>query len=346
MEIYEYLFTGFIIISILIGSTAMVTIMSEPWRGISEREQLKVAAQKVMTQLILEPGNPPEWGREMLGEDGLSYFGLAKYSETTRDAYTLDPDKVQRLDNTTRLYIHPSKALELLKISGSYGLRLEFRPALEVNLTRLSNSEYTVSVSTPYTSTPIAWASLAAAMYTYEDGGFRVQEPTGGPLRTGVDGRCTIRFEESAAEMRVIVLAVEHQGVRVVRVAPAGSQVERARLLAGHILLQEDNELEEEALEIALTRTGNTSTLIGLSRTLSRVGPSEYMLDYLEASTEAVLAVSADGSRLYYAPRMEELVYSSVEGENPIPFSYSIERSVLIGGSLYTVRLYLWRVTW
>lgn len=322
----------------------MMAILSEPSIALSEREQLKVTAQKIMTQLTLDPGDPPDWGdNPALGEEDLRSFGLAKHSETTRDAYVLDPGKVSRLGGPSNLGISPSRAAELLNLGGSYGFRLEFRQALDVNVTRISASEFMVIVSTPFGSTPVAGANVTAAMYIYE-GGFKALEPIGGTARTGVDGRCTLGFEE--AETGVIFLIVEHRGLRVVKVIPVGSRVERARLLSNCLILGGDIELAGEVLEIIPAYSDGVSALLNLTQVVSRVEAAHYRLSYLEPGAEAVLAVSMDGSKLFYAPRAEELTYSTMEGGSPSPFSYSLERSVVIGGSIYTLRLYIWRMTW
>ncbi|MBS7638216.1 hypothetical protein KEJ49_04935 [Candidatus Bathyarchaeota archaeon] len=305
-----------------------------------------MTAQKAMTQLTLDPGNPPDWGcHPALGEEDLRSFGLAKHSETTRDAYVLDPDKVSRLSGPSNLAISPSRAAELLNLRGSYGFRLELRQALDVNVTRISASEFIVTVSTPLGSTPVAGANVTAAMYLYE-GGFKALEPMGGAARTGVDGRCTLGFEEAEAETGIIFLVVDHRGLRTVKVIPVGSRAERARLLSDRLILGGDMELAGEALEIIPTYSDGVSALLTLTQAISRVEAAHYRLGYLEPGAEAVLAVSMDGSKLFYAPRVEELTYSTMEGENPNPFSYSLERSVVIGGSIYTLRLYIWRMTW
>ncbi|MEM2126903.1 MAG: hypothetical protein QXH67_01595 [Candidatus Bathyarchaeia archaeon] len=323
----------------------MMTMLSEPTRGLSQREQLKVTAQKVMTQLTLEPGTPPDWGSNLeVGEDGLKSFGLAKHSETTRDAYVLDPGKVSRLGDPP-IGISPSRAAELLNLEGSYGFRLEFRPALEINLTKPSTSEFIIAASSPTGSTPVVGANVTAAMYIYE-GGFTALEPTGGTTRTGIDGKCSLRFEGAETENGVIVLIVEHQGLRVVKVIPVGAQVEKAKLMADRLILDGDEELAWEALEIVPIYGNGMTNLISLNQTITRIGAAYYKLSYLEPGAEAVLAVSADGNKLFYAPRADELIYSTSEGEVPTTFSYSLERSVVIGSSIHTLRLYIWRMTW
>ena len=52
MHIYEYLFAGLIIIALLIGSTMMVTTLSTPASNASDKDSLKVTAEKIMTQML------------------------------------------------------------------------------------------------------------------------------------------------------------------------------------------------------------------------------------------------------------------------------------------------------
>jgi hypothetical protein len=351
MEMIEYLFTGLIIIAILVGSSTMVTMISEPQRITSEKEQLKIVAQKLMTQLILDPGIPPDWGSQIEpdGEE-IKALGLAKYSETRRDAYVLDPDKVMRLNGLLkprRLYISPSRALELLNLKGIYGFRIELQPALNVSQVNATGSQYEIKVST-ISGTPIAGANVTARMFYY-DGNYNFTDPLeGGTKTTDVYGRCTFNFNMSSPRS-VIFLVVDHNGIRLVKVFSAGDQVERATLIGSRILV-EDKILIGEALEILLEMGDKGLDIINVCHKFNLTGVEEgiyiHGLDFLEPSMEAVLSISQDG-KLYYATREVYLQeYSTVEGVGPTPFSYSLERSVIIGRSIYIVRLYVWRMSW
>lgn len=353
METIEYLFTGFIIIAILVGSSTMVTMLSEPHRVTSEKEHLKVIAQKITTQLILDPGMPLDWGSIMeLEVEEITALGLAKHSETRRDAYNLDPDKVLRLDSSIkpkRLYIPPSRALELLNLKGEYGFKIELQPVLNIAFHKNeTNNKYEINVST-ISGTPIAGANVTARMYYFkEEEGFAFADPKDGPQTTNVYGNCEFDFNVSSPRS-VILLAVEQNGSRMVKMFKAGDQVGRA-LILGNCTLTE-KALGGEAMEILLEAGDNQLDIINVyhNLTLKKVeeGIYIYELGFLEPSLEAVLAISEDSSTLYYASNEMTLSqYSTVEGAGPTPLSYSLERSVRIGRSIYILRLYVWRMVW
>jgi len=353
MHIYEYLFTAIIIVAILLASSTMIGTFPEPSRGISEKEQLKVAAQKLMTQLLLDPGDPPDWGSNVaINESNLKTFGLAKYSETTREAYVLDPDKVLRLNSTHPFYIPPSSVINLLNLGYEYGFTLEIFPALNVSIAPQGSGKYEVSVSSEYGGLPIVDASVTARMYYVSNGTIK-RSPPSAPLtsQTRVNGECTFNFSDISSDMKVLILVINYHGVRVVKVFPAGSNVTRAYLIGEHLFLNEAyNISSNEAYEIIVDKNFTSSTsgymIEDLKFSLNKVEDKKFDLTYVEPSTVAVLAVSEDGTRLIFTSKEVNLTYSSIPGVWSFPFAYSVERSVIIGGSAYIVRLYLWRMSW
>lgn len=350
MEMVEYLFAGFIMIAILMGSTTMM-MMSEPHMGISGKEQLKVAAQKIMNQLILDPGTPPDWGSNLTLQ--VSELGLAKYGETTRDAYVLDPDKVQRL-----MSIPANQAAKLLNLEKEYGFRLELKPALNVSVSNKTQGNI-LNVNINVTSEgyiPIVGAIVMARIYYYDDSGFNF---INGSTVTGVDGTCTLSFNMKGGlqnEPKVLFLVVDYNGIRVVKVDkivqdPNKSDVVRVQLF-GNRLINLPSGLKDEVLEIISVKGDKGLDIINVSHKLNQTTGE---LSYLEPSIEAVLAVYSSQKGqvkkvLYYASRDVTLSsYSTISGvgiENLTPFSYSLERSVVIGGSIYILRLYIWRMSW
>jgi len=349
MHIYEYLFTAIIIVIILLSSSTMMGTFSEPSRSVSEKEQLKVAAQKLMTQLLLDPGDPPDWGSNIaIDESNLKTFGLAQHSETTREAYVLDPDKVLRLDNTHPLYIPPSSVINLLNLGYEYGFTLEIFPALNVSIAPQGSSKYKVSVSSEYGGLPIVDADVTARMY-YVSNGTIQRSPPSDPLtnQTRANGECTLNFGSISGEMKVLILVINYHGVRVVKVFPAGSNVTRAYLIGEHLFLKEAyNISRNEAYEIIVEKRAGGYMIEDVKFSLNKMGDVKFNLTYVEPSTIAVLAVSEDGTRLIFTSKEVNLTYSSIPGVWSFPFAYSIERSVIIGGSAYIMRLYLWRMSW
>ena len=132
METYEYLLAAIIVVLMLIAASTMVIALTDPIRSASQKEQLEVVGEKVMTQLLLDPGSPVNWGKENISIAELSSFGLAKYDGTSREAYYLDPDKVQRLNFESEPSYFPAlRAAELLNIKNDYGFTLEFNQTLK-----------------------------------------------------------------------------------------------------------------------------------------------------------------------------------------------------------------------
>jgi hypothetical protein len=138
---------------LLIGSTVLMTSLSTPASNASDKNQLKVTAEKIMAQILLDPGyastsnpnaNPYEWGSliEPRQNLNLTVFGLAKSGVTSRQAYELDPDKVLRLNNTiatnAAYYIQPGTAANLL------GLTLTNSPVNAITVTNGGSGYSTV----------------------------------------------------------------------------------------------------------------------------------------------------------------------------------------------------------
>jgi hypothetical protein len=342
MHSYEYLFAAVVLVAMLLSSSIMIGAISEPWSSTSEREQLKVAAQKIITQILLTTGDPPEWGSNVsLTENQLNTFGLAKCSDSTREAYALDPSKVLRLtlNSTDPLYISPSRVKELLNLGYDYGLALEFYPALKVTL----NDFNEVSVHSEQDNLPIFNAKVIAKIYYYNESSCQISctEQTEG--NTDFDGKCPLNFDTSSVPKdRLLILMIDYYGVRVNFAKPFGSNFERAYLLGNRVY---GNEISENGVQIMINKKTGKYEIESVPYSTSKC---------LEPTTIAVLAVSNDGSKLIYAPRLpfpealegEKLTYSTIQNFNlSFAMAYSIERSVIICGAVYIVRLYLWRMS-
>jgi hypothetical protein len=350
MHIYEYLFTAVIIVSILLASSIMIVTLSEPTLDVSEKEQLKVAAQKIMAQLLLDPGDPPDWGSNInINESNLRTFGLAKHGETTRQSYALDPDKVLRLNSTNPLFISPSSVINLLNLGNDYGLALNFSTALNVDIQRdIALDRYNVSVSSEYGELPIAGARVAAKMYYATDQTISSENKSG---TTSYDGKCTIDFSSISTEMKVLIVVVDYYGVRVTKVRPVGSNVTPAHVVGNYLFLNGTSGISgNEVYEVIVTKKDAEYAIENVTSRLDFVSPGKFNLAHVEPSAIAILAVSEDGSSLVLASRDATLIYSSISGfdisQQSLPMAYSLERTVMIGDSTYIARLYLWRLSW
>lgn len=348
MHIYDYLFTTLIIIAILFASSTMISATFEPLRAIAGREQLKVAAQKLLTQILLEPGDPPNWGgNASIAEGGLKAFGLARQREATREAYVLDVDKVLRLSALNPLYISPSYVASLLNLGRDYGFVIEISPAMNVSVASDTPDEYEVSVSSGRGGLPISNAAITARIFYVSNGA--IGSTALKTNVTGYDGKCIIGFGGIPSEMKVLILVVEYYGVRVVKASPVGSNVITVHLV-GNILFVDEKYASfwGQAYEIIASEKAGGYAIENVTSSLNPLSEGKFSLTYLEPSIAALLSVfENDGSQfLALAWRDATLTYSTISGMSSSPFGFSVERAVMIGGSAYVIKLNLWRMSW
>jgi len=358
MHTYEYLFAAIIIVAILLSSSTMIGTISEPSRSTSEKEQLKVAAQKLIAQILLDPGDPSDWGSNVdINESYLKAFGLAKHGETTREAYVLDPDKVLRLDNNNPLPTSPSSVINMLNLGNDYGFALRIYPALtlSINLTDPNSARYEVSVNSEYGGLPIVGARVTAKLYYYN---VSTQEISSTNLmfnNTTYDGKCTLSFN-TTAETKTLIAVADYYRIRVVKAFSTGPNVATAHLFGwengfgrpSYLILNEPcNISRNNTHEIIVEKMGEGYMIENVTYNLTQMDDRKFSLTYVEPSAAAVLAFSED-AKLILASREANITYSSIPGivDWSFPFAYSIERTVLIGGCAYIVRLYLWRMSW
>ena len=348
MHIYEYLFTALIIVSILLASSTMMNIASEPLRIVSEREQLKVATQRLLTQILLNPGEPINWGSDVsINEYNLRVFGLAKQSQTTRESYVLDPDKVLRLNSTNPLFISPLRVRNMLNLGKEYGFALEIFPALNVSIAPQGSGKYGISVTSAYGGLPVSNANVTARMYYANDHGATHRTPMKTNV-TGYDGKCALNFGETG-EMKVLILVIDYYGVRVVKVSRVGGNVVSVHLIGNNLFVGGGyTNASSLAFEIIVAKKAGGYMIENITSSLNLVSEGRYALAYVEPSTVAVLSVVENSHNQYLALALREmsLTYSTISGLSSFPFGFSVEKVVTIGGSAYIVKLYLWRMSW
>lgn len=353
MHIYEYLFAAILIVSILLGSSIMIGTLSDPHRDISEKEQLKETAQKIMTQILLDPGEPVNWGSNIsVRENDLKAFGLAMYGETTREAYVLDPNKVLRLNKTEpSLAVTPISVLNLLNLGYDYGIALEFLDPLIVGISETSNSDkYEVSVSSEYGGLPVAGANVTARIFHAPDLSNDIIGTNTTHNFTRTNGNCTIDFGNIESERKIAIIAVDYYGVRTVKTYVREQSLQNSKVKFVNILgnyLFSATMPKEIASEIVVTKNVVSGEYLIRNTTFSvDTATSPYELNYLDPYTLAVLIVSHDDQSLLVATKDITSTYSSISGSWSFPFAYAIERTVVAGGSTYIARLHLWRMSW
>jgi len=356
MHIYEYLFAGLIIIALLIGSTVMVTTLSSPASNASDKDQLKVTAEKIMTQMLLDSGYPYDWGSNTSVVPQV--FGLAKYGETSRQAYELDPDKVLRLNEG----LPSTFAANLLGLGNSndpshkaldYGFTLEFNETLHISTQQIGSGDtYSIDVTSDYTL-PLIGANVSAVLYYIDDTSkIALEEPNGTSyLTTAYDGSCVFNFN-TIETSKVLAVTVDYYGAQAAKLYsfPAGSGL-HATLLGSNLIADPTQPYniasDADSHEILLIQTSQGYETrdfavqnIGNSTNFTLSNPPE-------SSAIAVLAVSgSNGSNLLVADRdFSNISYRTIPAIRSAASAYSLERTVLIGGSTFTATLYLWRMS-
>jgi len=353
MHIYEYLFAGLILIAILLASSMIAATMPNPQLSVSEKEDVKTEAEKIMTQILLDPGQPYNWGSDTsIDQTKLTGFGLAKYGESTREAYVLDPDNVQRLDsdNAGALYIPPNTTATLLNLAGEYGFTLEIHPVLNVTKSETSTSKYTVTVTSEYQTIPIVNARINSTLFYYNSGGI-INSATAANS-TGFDGRCILDFSSGSLDIQtgMLTITVNYLGIHTVKNYPIGSHLEQAFLIGNNILLRSNSSIVSTNItEVITTKQSDQYVISSFNSTASNNGPQDYQLAFDEPTMFMVLAPSSDYQTLIYASRNVDLIYSTIpqlasSTASPL-LSYTLERTAMIGDTAYTVSLMLWRMS-
>lgn len=358
MQIYEYLFAGLVIVLLLTASTIMVSTISTPTNNASDKNQLSVTAQKVMTQVLLDSGYPNDWGTTGAS---VQVFGLAKRGEISRQAYELDADKVLRLDSNLPSYIQPSEAVKLLNLANpqgaaEYGFTLQFNETLHISQPQqVANVDnYTITVTSQFTL-PISGAEIAATLYYIDT----TNTPTINHTqtlhgKTGYDGAYTAGFGTSITTAKVLAITVDYYGAQLTRFY---------QLTAGPIAMLFQNRLVAaanqtynvpsgaDAREILLSLNNGTYTTKDIAVSNAGSVGNFAINGSLEPSAVAVLAICGSShNQLLLATRdFSHINYQTINLQTTQApagtYAYSLERTVVIGGSVYTATLYLWRMT-
>lgn len=356
MHIYDYLFAAVIIIALLLGSTIMVTTFSSPASIAADKDLLKIDAEKIMIQLLLDPGYPYNWGSDNTNPQDLKVFGLAKCGETSRQAYELDPDKVLRINSALEEsgfnFVNATTAANLLSLNNTqgsldYGFTLEFNETLQVSVSPLENDVYSVIVLSDY-GLPIMGATVSATLYYVNESSILSAGPAYN--QTSYDGSCKVKLSPAfVSPSKVLAVAVDYYGDQATKFFNAGKSVPTS-LFRNSILPYPSSSSynmtnESDCREIILMQ--NTTGIetrdfeIGYS-----VNSTNFTLDNIpESFAVGVLAVS-QARQLVYAQRdFSGISYRTIPAVRSAASAYSLERTVFIGGSTYTATLYFWRMS-
>lgn len=354
MKIYEHVFAAIILVTMLLAAVFLTSITPSLYRSTSEVEQLKMAAQKVMTQLLLSPGDPEDWGRNInVRASNLMSFGLAVSTFFTREAFVLDPDKVQRLneDLPGDLYVPPERFLELLGLGSrnrlDYGVKIDFIPVLKVNISfsRAANKAYVNVYVVSELGVPIIGANVTLGAFYVMNGRIGLLQKLG---ITDFNGNCTIDLSDPYHNPSFILAIVSYHGLQAMKFMNVNSHI--GYLIGDYILVGSGLEVDNtSAVQVFIVPSTEGPKLrnvgCNISSYTTMTNYKVYSVSYLEPNIVAV-AILTRGGELAIAYKAIPESYSSVHGEVHAPLAYMLERSVKIGFSTYTIRLRIWRMTW
>lgn len=351
MHIYEYLFVTIVIVTMLFAASTMISTVPQSSITVSGREQLKTVAQRLMIELILNTGNPPNWGSDInLTPNLLSSFGLAKYGEKVREAYVLDPDKVQRLSSANPLYIQPSVVLGLLNLGRDYGLTIGFTPAFDVEVSRLESNYYEIGVFSEQNNLPIVNANVTSKI-VYFDVIQKIMKAT--PLKmnsTDASGKCTLVFDSSEVPQNsnnILVAVVDYYGIQFTKIyVPSETNATRAFIVGNYLILSSPQNITGNLTEVFVLKSYNGYIIDFVESRLGKVNSTLYNSSFVEPTAVVFMTVPENSNNLIIAWKDVPKRYSSLPEITSLPFAYSLERNVIISGSSYTLTLQVWRMAW
>jgi len=218
-EVYDYMI-GLIIVGLIFGSAVLVVAnLSYVNLLYVDQQQLRNVALTALKSMLLDTGDPVNWGSD---PNGIQRFGLA--SSAGGSFYVLDPNKVQRLD-----IVGYDKVRDLLGLEG-YGFSLRILPPFNVTITdrnfdfteQQTSIGFTVKVLR-HDGRPLANAAVyPTIIYSVEEettGNVSVKSSTASTRFTDLLGRCEInelltppeggRIRDVIAFLRVTVAGIE-----------------------------------------------------------------------------------------------------------------------------------------
>ena len=227
-----------------------------------------------------------------------------------------------------------------LNYSLDYGFTLEFKETLQVNSSPLGNDKYSVSVLSDY-ALPVIGANVSAVLYYVNSSSLIAHL---GPVynTTIYDGSCILDLSGSSTGAKTLAIAVDYYGAYTTKIySSVGTSVLNATLFGSSLIPSSSPPYPPiNGREIILIQTnqGHETRDFNLSITGLDLNSAP------EPSAVAVLAVS--GNNLLVASRdFSNISYRTIPAIRSAASAYSLERTVLIGGSTFTATLYFWRMS-
>ena len=220
----EYVFSALIIVLLVsLTLTYFIPVSLNRVTYLSEG-QLQIEAEKIMNQLLLNPGDPPDWGVSVTSIDSLKSFGFALKGA---NAYSLDINKLVRVfepnlsEFTNLTSISLNDILNVLGLYGVYGLSIKLTPVLNVSIQKSSDFIYEVYVKT-YDDMPVINARIKAIhVNVYVSGNTEITylEDVVENVYTDYDGKAILNFtqvDSNGAIGGFLVVYVDFYGLSTV----------------------------------------------------------------------------------------------------------------------------------
>lgn len=226
---YEYIFAALMIFAMLGATVTTMLPLADVNLSEAYEYQLEVIADRVLNKILRTPGYPADWGVDLSinysDTSAIEDFGLALAG--TGNAYVLDPNKVTKLENNSRLdnpyYIPPRDAAEILGLGREYGFSLNIVPALNINVTSFDQNRIYLQVkSQENIPTPNADVS---ALAIWRQGNKMFNETCSN--MTDWRGECMLEFSEDIGskaqsdEGIALITFADFHGIKTVSVTGA-----------------------------------------------------------------------------------------------------------------------------
>lgn len=370
----EYLVVSLIlVVTVLTFSTQLLPSMLVRTAYVSETT-LQTEAEKIVDQLLLNPGDPPDWGVNAVCPSDIRVLGLAS---SQGGPYELDANKLIRIyessvGNLTGFsQLDLDSVAKLLGIYGKYGFSIRITPVLNVSVRARSENSYEVSVKT-HEQLPVANAKVRGLLIVPRvEGNAVIYYVEEAEAYTGYDGRVLLNLTTGVEGVgRVLSVYVDFYGIKNVAITEiSGSTgygvIVGNSLYVGHIegVLNETGvskrgggaiHLRPEALVIITPESIDDiilteGKLLPITPNLVSARPYyKFELEGVERGVVAVLFVVKNQGR--YMLVVAKCVYNNLQVGVPlISTSHAargvhVRRIVNISGFYYYFDFTLWRV--
>lgn len=349
-HIYEYLFSGILIVVILASSIAAISSLSYPSTSQTQKQNLQTTAEKIFNQLLIDPGYPTNWGTIT---DEPTIFGLARSGDTSRQAYFLDENKVLRLKSNSPTYLNPKTAVTLLNLGRDYGFTLEIKPKLKISQTDLGGNTFEIKVENQ-NGIPIKNVQVVATLYYYDQEKIKIEELGPDKKQTGSDGLCQVNLG-GTIDNSILAVSVDYYGTTCSQAFPIG-QVTCKNIFYREIFppVVSPDFFHDVATQVYSVNQQDDYNIKNFNVTkISGSQLYEFKMGYEPEKSMIALIAILNGGDLVLTTRDFTLEgstsYSTLANPEQnfaySPLSYSIERTVYIAATTYTVTLYVWRMS-